>query len=63
MQYRLVVEDKEPLLKSKGLAKITVNSLLTETHKELKRVTCVHRVRISSFDKYHIWKHKESVHE
>ena len=39
------------------------NKLLPETHEELKRVTRVHSVRIFSFAKYHIWKHKEFVRE
>ena len=34
---------------------------LSETHKELKRVTRVHSVRIFSFAKYHIWQYKEFV--
>ena len=38
-------------------------SVVSETHKELKRVTRVHSARIFSFAKYHIWKHKDFVRE
>ena len=36
---------------------------LSETHKELKRATRVHSIRIFSFAKYHIWKQKGFVHK